>query len=200
MLAWLHTTREYVKRWVLYFAHHKYAELFLGAFSFFESLIIPVPTDIFLAPMVLARPRAWIRLSGITTITSVLGGIAAYGIGLWAYETIGVWMIGEYGIEENFVAIQELFDKNTFWALVISGVTIIPYNVVALGGGLFVVNFPAFVLGSLVGRGIRYFVESYFVAHFGRGIAKRIYALWNWFVIVGGILVVLAIIAYIIFG
>lgn len=196
MFARLHKTREYIKSWIRYWAHHRYAELFLAVFSFFESLIIPVPTDIFLAPMVMARPREWIRLSGITTLTSVAGGVVAYGIGLWFYDTIGVWLIGEYGLEENFAAIQEMFDRNAFWAVFVSGITIIPYNVVALGGGLFTINFFAFVMGSVLGRGVRYFVESYIMVHAGRRVARLMYAFWNWVVIGGGVLMVLGIILY----
>ena len=196
MLQGLQATREYIKRWVKYFAYHRYAEVFLGTFSFFESLILPVPTDIFLAPMVLARPRAWIRLSGLTTITSVIGGIAAYAIGLWFYDTIGVWLIGEYGLEENFASIQAMFDRNAFWAVFISGITIIPYNVVALGGGLFGINFIAFVLGSLTGRALRYFMESFIMVHAGRRVARMMYRFWNWVVIGGGVVTIVAIVAY----
>ncbi|MCD8494782.1 MAG: VTT domain-containing protein [Candidatus Pacebacteria bacterium] len=160
---------------------------FLGIFSFFESLVLPVPTDVFLAPMIVVRPRAWVRLALITTITSVIGGLAAYGIGLWFYETIGVVIIGEYGIEENFITLKALLDRNSFTAIIIAAITIIPYSAVALIAGLLSMNVWVFIIASIIGRGLRYFVEGYVVSRVGRPAVMLMYRFWNWFVVGGGI-------------
>ena len=92
---------ERIYRWVLGLAGRKDAEMALGAVSFAESSFFPIPPDLMLIPMVIARPdRAW-RIATICTVGSVLGGILGYFIGAVLYDTVGHWLIGIYGLQQK---------------------------------------------------------------------------------------------------
>jgi membrane protein YqaA with SNARE-associated domain len=126
---------------VLGWAKHPHAERYLGGMSFAESSFFPIPPDVMLAPMCLAdRARAW-RFASITTVTSLAGGIAGYAIGFFLFEAIEPWL-HSMGYWPAYLRGKEWFDE---W------------------GVLAVLNFPGFVLASLVGRGARFFLVAGFI-------------------------------------
>lgn len=144
---------------VLGWSAHRHAERYLGALSFAESSFFPIPPDVMLAPMCLAdRARAW-RFATVTTITSLLGGIAGYAIGHFALEAIEPWL-HEMGYWQAFLEARQWFDEWGVWAVFVAGFSPIPYKVFTISAGAAALNLPGFVIASLIGRGARFFLVA----------------------------------------
>jgi membrane protein YqaA with SNARE-associated domain len=144
---------------VLQWSRHRHAERYLAALSFSESSFFPIPVDVMLAPMALAdRSRAW-RYAANATIFSVLGGIAGYGIGYAAFESIQPWL-AESHYWEAYQTSRQWFDLYGVWVIFIAGFSPIPYKVFTIAAGVATLNLPAFFLASLIGRGARFFLVA----------------------------------------
>jgi membrane protein YqaA with SNARE-associated domain len=144
---------------VIGWARHPHAERYLGALSFAESSFFPIPPDVMLAPMCLAdRARAW-RFATITTVTSLLGGIAGYAIGYFLFEAVEPWL-QEMGYQDAYLAGKAWFDRYGIWAVFVAGFSPIPYKVFTIAAGVAALNFPGFVIASFVGRGARFFLVA----------------------------------------
>lgn len=144
---------------VLDWSRHKYAERYLAALSFAESSFFPIPVDVMLAPMCLAeRPRAW-RYAAIAAIFSVLGGAAGYAIGYLAFEAIEPWLADSH-YWAAYETSRRWFDNYGFWAVFVAGFSPIPYKVFTIAAGVAALNFPGFMLASLLGRGARFYLVA----------------------------------------
>jgi membrane protein YqaA with SNARE-associated domain len=144
---------------VLNWSKHQHAERYLAALSFAESSFFPVPVDVMLAPMCLAERRhAW-RYAAIAMVFSVIGGAAGYAIGYTAFDTIEPWL-AESSYWAAYETSRAWFDKYGFWAVFIAGFSPIPYKVFTIAAGVAVLNFPVFMLASLIGRGARFFLVA----------------------------------------
>lgn len=144
---------------VLGWARHPHAERYLGSLSFAESSFFPIPPDVMLAPMCLAdRSKAW-RFAAITTATSLLGGIAGYVIGYFLFEQIEPWL-HDMGYWPAYLKGKEWFDRWGVWAVFVAGFSPIPYKIFTISAGVAVLNFPGFVIASLIGRGARFFLVA----------------------------------------
>lgn len=144
---------------VIEWSKHRHAERYLAALSFAESSFFPIPVDVMLAPMCLAdRARAW-RFAAIATGLSVLGGIAGYAIGYGAFEIIEPWLADSkyWGAYETS---RDWLDRFGFWVVFIAGFSPIPYKVFTIAAGVALINFPAFVIASLIGRAGRFFLVA----------------------------------------
>jgi len=127
--------------------------------SFAESSFFPIPPDVMLAPMALADPsRAW-RLALITTLTSVLGGILGYLIGLALFDLVEP-MLHRFHYWEAYLTARQWFDQWGFWAVFLAGFSPIPYKVFTISAGAVAMSFPPFVLASMIGRGARFFLVA----------------------------------------
>ena len=154
-------------RWILSLSQSKHAPLALAAVAFAESSFFPIPPDVILAPMSLAKPRLAWRYAAICTIASVLGGIVGYGIGALLYDTLGQWLIHLYGAASRMEALQRQYDYWGIWVILIKGLTPIPYKLVTIASGIFHFNFPLFVLLSAITRGGRFFILAAALNRFG---------------------------------
>jgi len=144
---------------VLAWSRHPHAQRYLAALSFAESSFFPVPVDVMLAPMALADGgRAW-RYAGIATAFSVLGGMAGYAIGYGAFEAIEPWL-AETRYWADYETSREWLDQFGFWVIFVAGFSPLPYKVFTIAAGVAVINFPIFVLASLVGRAGRFFLVA----------------------------------------
>lgn len=144
---------------VLRWAAHPHAERYLGALSFAESSFFPIPPDVMLGPMCLAhRARAW-RFALITTLASLAGGIAGYALGYYVFELIEPWL-HRMGYWPAYLRVKEWFDTWGVWAVFVAGFSPIPYKIFTISAGVVVLNFPGFVLASLIGRGARFFLVA----------------------------------------
>ena len=158
---------ERMYRWVLGLAGRKDAEWALGVVSFAESSFFPIPPDLMLIPMVIARPdRAW-RIATICTVASVLGGILGYFIGAVLYDTVGQWLIGLYGLQHKAEEFHTLYGEYGLWVILIKGLTPIPYKLVTIVSGIAHFNLPVFIAASIVTRGLRFFIVAGLLRHFG---------------------------------
>jgi len=144
---------------VLAWSRHQYAERYLGALSFAESSFFPIPVDVMLAPMCLAkRDKAW-RYAIIATVFSVLGGLAGYAIGIGIFDVIEPWLADSH-YWGAYQTSREWFDTYGVWAIFVAGFSPIPYKVFTIAAGVATLSLPGFFLASVVGRGARFFLVS----------------------------------------
>jgi membrane protein YqaA with SNARE-associated domain len=153
--------------WVMGLAGSRHAPSALFAVSFAESSFFPVPPDVILVPMALAKPQAAWRYAAICTVASVLGGIVGYLIGALLFDTVGQWLIGIYGLGGKMEDARRLYDQYGAWFILIKGVTPIPYKLVTIVSGVLHYNFALFVLLSLITRGARFFLLAALLNRFG---------------------------------
>jgi len=164
--------------WCIDAAGKPHAAWILGAVSFVESSFFPVPPDIMLIPMSLARPdRAW-RFAAICTLTSVAGGMLGYLIGAVLYDSVGLWLIRLYGYGDKVDAFRDAYVHYGAWIILLKGLTPIPYKIVTIASGFAGYNFGWFVALSLLTRGLRFFAEAFLLKRYGPGarviIEKRL--------------------------
>ena len=144
---------ERVMRW----SRHRHAEWYLGAMSFAESSFFPIPVDVMLAPMCMATPARWWRYALNASLLSVIGGVAGYGIGYVAFEAIEPWLRTSH-YWAAYETARLWFDRYGFWTVFVAGFSPIPYKVFTIAAGVAALNFPAFVIASIIGRGARFFL------------------------------------------
>ncbi len=161
-------------QWVIGWADTKYAEPALGAISFAESSFFPIPPDFLLLPMGIGRPEKAIRFGAITWATSVLGGMVGYLIGWVFFDTIGLRIIEFYGVMDKYFTFRELFDRYNFAIIMVAGLTPLPYKVFTITAGVAVVNFPVFMLGSILSRGVRFMSEGA-ILYYGDYLSRRVF-------------------------
>jgi membrane protein YqaA with SNARE-associated domain len=147
---------------VLVWAQHKHAPQYLFFLSFAESSFFPIPPDVMLAPMVLAQPHYAFRYALLTTVASVLGGLFGYWIGTVAFSWIHPYII-QLGYENAYQQIEREFKVWDFWILFLAGFTPLPYKLFTIAAGVLHVALLPFILGSLVGRGGRFFLVAFFI-------------------------------------
>lgn len=144
---------------VIGWARHRHAVRYLGFLSFAESSFFPIPPDVMLAPMCLAdRSKAW-WFATITTVTSILGGIAGYAIGYFLFDQVEPWL-HDMGYWPAYLKGKEWFDNWGIWAVLIAGFSPVPYKIFTISAGVAVLNFPGFVIASMLGRGARFFLVA----------------------------------------
>jgi membrane protein YqaA with SNARE-associated domain len=144
---------------VLRWSRHRHAPRFLGALSFAESSFFPIPPDVMLAPMALAKPeKAW-YYAMLTTLTSILGGMLGYLIGVFAFELVEP-LIREAGYWTAYQRAGVWFDTWGFWAVFLAGFSPIPYKVFTISAGVIGMSFLPFVLASAIGRGARFYLVA----------------------------------------
>ena len=131
------------------------AEAALAAVAFAESSFFPIPPDVLLAPMALAKPeRAW-RYALIATVASVVGGMLGYAIGALLFDTLGEWLVNLYGYGAKMDALKQTYAQWGWPVILVKGLTPIPYKLVTIVSGVLGYNFPLFVALSILTRGAR---------------------------------------------
>jgi len=153
--------------WVMALAARPNAVPALATVSFVESSFFPIPPDAMLIPMVLARRRSAWRIAGICTIASVLGGILGYAIGYYAFETLGQWVIGLYGLEKEVEAYRTAYNEWGLWIILVKGLTPIPYKLVTIASGLAAFDPWVFIAASIATRGARFYLVAALLYWFG---------------------------------
>lgn len=153
--------------WCIDAAHKPYALWILGIVSFAESSFFPIPPDVMLIPMALARPnKAWLYAT-ICTVTSVAGGVVGYLIGHLLYDSVGQWVIQFYGYGDKVEAFRAGYAEYGAWIILLKGLTPIPYKLVTIASGLAAFSFPIFIAASALTRGARFFLVAFIVKKFG---------------------------------
>src|SRR5262249_60796815 len=167
--------------WCIATAGKPHASWVMGAVSFAESSFLPVPPDIMLIPMALARPdRAW-SYATLCTWTSVLGGLFGYFIGAVLYDSVGQWLIKLYGYGDKVEAFREAYAKWGTWIILLKGVTPIPYKIVTITSGFAGYPVILFVLFSIIARGMRFYLVAFLLNRYGdraRAIIEERLTFW----------------------
>lgn len=175
-------------------ARHKYASYWLALVSFTESSFFLVPPDVMLAPMSLARPdKAWFYAL-LTTLASVAGGLLGYLIGVFALELVEPWIV-QFGYEHAYLTAQQWFNDWGFWAIFVAGFTPIPYKVFTIAAGAVGMLLLPFVLGSLIGRGARFFLVAGLMKLGGPALENKLHQWMDW---LGWLTIIILVTAYLI--
>lgn len=179
----------------LRWSSHRHAPRYLGVLSFTESSFFPIPPDVMLAPMVLARPERTWWLATLTTVTSVLGGVFGYFIGALLFSEIGRPLIELYHAEAAFERVQQWFADYGVWVVLLAGFSPIPYKLFTITSGMLSMALAPFVLASCLGRGARFFLVAALLywggARFERFLRQRI-DLIGWSAVVAVVIAYLA--------
>jgi membrane protein YqaA with SNARE-associated domain len=147
-----------------------HAPAWLAAIAFAESSFFPIPPDVLLIPMALARPdRAW-RLAGICTVASVIGGAFGYLIGYALFDVVAVPLLQAYHYEAAFERFRQTYAQWGLWVILIKGLTPIPYKIVTIASGAASFSFPLFMAASIVTRGARFFLVATLLHYFGEPV------------------------------
>ena len=159
-------------------AGNKNSKFFLGAISFIESFIFPIPPDVIIIPMTIAKPRNWIKIALIATIGSVLGAILGYFIGYIFFSEIGIKIFELYGVDNTYF-LKDKFSSDggvIAWMtlLAIAGFTPVPFKLLTITSGFVNFNIFYFILVSLITRGSRFFIISFLIGNFGPTMKKII--------------------------
>ncbi len=182
-------------------AAHKNSNYFLGLVSFLESFFFPIPPDIMIAPMAIAKKNQFFKIFFIATFFSVLGGIFGYVIGAFFFD-LAMNIFEFYNYEDKVINIKNaLSEGDGFYAwltiLFLAGFTPLPYKVFTITSGIINFNLLIFILISLISRGLRFFIVSYLSSKFGNTFTNYINKHGErWFTIIGIFIVIIAIIFY----
>ena len=159
---------------VLALAASSRAPWWLAVISFAESSFFPIPPDVMLVPMALARPDRALRFALICTIASVAGGALGYFIGYALFDVLAKQVLALFGYGEKFAAFQAFYDKWGLWVILIKGLTPIPYKIVTIASGAAKFNFALFMAASVVTRGARFFLVAVLLHFFGEQVRRFI--------------------------
>src|SRR5690606_23571007 len=157
--------------WVFSLARHHHATRSLAVVSFAESSFFPIPPDVMLAPMVLAKPDRAYFYATVCTVASVLGGLLGYAIGYFL-EPVGMAILTTLGKADTFEASKVLFQKYGAWVIVIKGATPIPYKLITISAGVFQFNLALFVILSVLTRSARFFLVAFVLKRWGPPMLK----------------------------
>ena len=156
--------------WTLSLAGHPNALWALAIVSFAESSVFPIPPDILMIPMILAAPSRAFLIAGVCLVASVLGGVAGYAIGYFAYDTIGQPILAALGKGDAMAAFNQRFTDLGFWPVLIAGLTPFPYKVITIMSGWTGLPLGTFIVTSIVARGLRFFMVAWLLWKFGTPI------------------------------
>jgi membrane protein YqaA with SNARE-associated domain len=178
--------------WVLHWAETPYGPPALFLLALAESFFFPIPPDPLLIALCLGAAARSLRFAAAATVASVIGGIIGYGLGAGLWHVAEGWFFAYVpGVTpEAFASVQGLYDRYDFWAVFLAGLTPIPYKVFTLSAGVFAVNFPVFVIASVLSRGLRFFLLAGLIYRFGPPIARFIDRYFDWLAWGFGVLIV----------
>ena len=159
-------------------AGHKSSSFFLGLISFVESFIFPIPPDVLIIPMTIAKKQEWIKIALIATIGSVLGACLGYFIGYVFFNEIGIKIFELYGVDNTSFLKDKIFSEGGVVAwmtiLAIAGFSPIPFKLLTITSGFVHFNLLYFIIVSLITRGSRFFIIAYLIGNFGVAMKKII--------------------------
>ena len=179
---------------VIALSAHRRAPAFLTVLSFTESSVFPVPPDVMLIPMCLAKPKKGWLYAALCTLFSVLGGMAGYLIGKLAFDWIEPWLMNS-SYADTFTSAVAAFETWGFWYILLAGFTPIPYKVFTISAGVVGMPFLTFIGGSVVGRGGRFFLVAALIRLGGETLAAR---MRKYIDLIGWITIAVAVVVFVI--
>ena len=174
--------------WTLSLAEHRHALWVLALVAFLESSMFPIPPDIIMIPMIIARPNRAFVIAGVALVASVLGGLLGYAIGALAYDALGAPILQALGKGDAMEEFATRFNDLGFWAVLAAGVTPFPYKVITIMSGWTAMPLSTFVITSILARGLRFFLVALLLWKFGAPvrdfIEKRLPLMFTLFVLI----------------
>lgn len=177
-------------------ADHRHALWWLAIVAFLESSVFPIPPDVLMIPMILARPSRAFVIAGVALVASVLGGMLGYAIGAFFYDSIGQPVLAAMGKTDAMEAFNTRFNDFGFWAVLTAGVTPFPYKVITIMSGWTGMPLATFVATSILARALRFFAVAGLLWYFGDPvrdfIERRLGLMFTLFValLIGGFVLV----------
>jgi membrane protein YqaA with SNARE-associated domain len=156
--------------WTLSLAHSPYALWALAFVAFIESSVFPIPPDLLMIPMIIAAPRRAFVIAGVATVASVLGGVLGYGIGMFAFDSIGQPILQALGKAHSMEEFSTRFNDMGFWAVLVAGITPFPYKVITIMSGWTAMPLGTFIATSILARALRFFIIAALLWKFGAPI------------------------------
>ena len=184
-------------------ASHKSSNFYLGLISFIESSFFPIPPDVMIIPMVIAKKKAFIKIFLIASIFSVLGGILGYLIG-YMFSDFAMYVIEFYNYEDKVKNLKlSMSEGNGFIAwlsiLFLAGFTPLPYKAFTIASGLIAFNLPVFIIVSLISRSLRFFIVAFLSYKFGELFTEYMNKHGSkWFTAIGIFIVIIFVFVYLI--
>ena len=184
-------------------AAHKSSNFYLGLISFIESSFFPIPPDVMIIPMVIAKKKEFIKIFLIASIFSVLGGILGYLIGYLFFD-FAIYVIEFYNYGDKVKDLKlSMSEGNGFvtWLsiLFLAGFTPLPYKAFTIASGLIAFNLPVFIIVSLISRSLRFFIVAFLSYKFGELFTEFINKHGSkWFTIIGILIVIISVIIYLV--
>ncbi len=169
---------------VLGWAAHKNAVVFLFVLALAEASFFPIPPDVMLIAMGLAVPKKAFKWAGICLAGSVVGGIIGYGLGYYFMALVGDKILQFYHLTDKYDQVRQLYQHYEAWAVAAGGFTPLPYKLFTITAGAFRINFPVFVLASLVSRAMRFYLVAGLIYFFGPKVRYFLENYFNLFTIV----------------
>ena len=159
-------------------AGNKNSKFFLGVISFIESFIFPIPPDVIIIPMTIAKPKKWLKIAIIATVGSVLGAVLGYFIGYVFFNEIGVKIFELYGVDNTSFLKEKVSSDGGVIAwitlLAIAGFTPVPFKLLTITSGFVHFNIFYFIIISILTRGSRFFIIAFLIGNFGSTMKKII--------------------------
>ncbi len=166
-------------KWTLLKSGHPKASWFLAIISFSESSFFPIPPDIILIPMVIARRSKAFIYAFVCTISSVFGGLAGYCIGFYFYNTIGIMILNYYHLIDQFSSLEQYYLQYGILFVLGAGFTPFPFKFITIASGVFGLNIFLFIGASIIARGLRFYIIAFLLKFFGSTIEKIIDKYFN---------------------
>ena len=180
-----------VYNWTIKLSATRYALWALAIVAFAESSFFPIPPDILLIPLIIAKPKNAYLIAFIAMVASVFGGGLGYYIGLKLYETVGIIIINFYHAQQLFLDFQTQFNKYGAAAVLFAGVTPFPYKIITISSGIAGMPIYQFFIFSIIARGARFFIIAILLRLYGKHIRNFIERHLNLLFIVFMVLLVL---------
>lgn len=169
VFSWLYT-------WMMGLARHKRAPFYLSALSVAESSFFPIPPDVMLAPMALAKPqRAWFY-AGLTTVASIVGGVIGYFLGHLAFTSVIEGLLYQFHYYDTYLVAVGWFESWGVWVVLLAGFSPIPYKLFTIASGALQMPFLPFLLASIVGRGARFFLVAGLMRWGGERLEQKLHS------------------------
>lgn len=156
--------------WTMSLADSRYALWALAFVAFVESSVFPIPPDVLMIPMIIARPSRAFLIAFVATVSSVLGGLMGYYIGYGLFETVGRPVLEFYGKSGYFEEFAIRYNELGAWAVLVAGVTPFPFKVITIASGATQLSLPIFIVSAIIARALRFFIVAALLWKFGAPI------------------------------
>ncbi len=168
-LKWFSSLYNCAQQW----SRHHHAPYYLAGVSFIEASFFPIPPDVMLISMGLAKPHLSWRYAAIATFFSVLGGLLGYAIGFYAMSTIEPYLLHS-AYAHHYARAVQWFSSGGIWMVILAGVTPFPYKIFAIAAGAMHMALIPFIIGSIIGRGMRFFLVSCLLYFVGEELEQQL--------------------------